>query len=74
MFVVNNKDQYKLNSEVHSINRKQTSNLYQPLTMYPKGTYYFGIKIFNNLLSDIKKLSYNVKQFILASSDILHLK
>jgi len=58
LFVIINEDQYMLNSEIHSINTRQNSNLYQPppnLTMYQKGTYYFGIKIFNNLPSDIKK-------------------
>jgi len=41
--------------------------------MYQKGTY-FGIKICNQVSSEIKKLSYIVKQFRLALSDILHLK
>jgi len=57
LFVENNEDQIMLNSEIHSINTRQNSNLYETpsnLTMYQKGTYYFGIKIFNNLPSDIK--------------------
>ena len=48
----------KLNSDIHSINTRQNSNFYQPLpnsTTYQKWTYYFGIKIFNNLLLTYKK-------------------
>jgi len=43
-YVVNSKDQYKLICEVHSINTKQTSNLFQPLSNFTtcqKGTFYF---------------------------------
>jgi len=56
MFVVNRTDQYKLNSEIHGINTRENCNLYQPLSNLKcqKGTYYFGVKIFNNLLSDVK--------------------
>jgi len=42
--------------------------------MCQKGTYYYGIKIFNNLPFGITKLSHNVKQFRLALSDFLHFK
>jgi hypothetical protein len=41
LFIVNSKDQYKLNSDIHSINTRQKSNLYQSLsslTMYRKWT------------------------------------
>jgi hypothetical protein len=34
--------------------------------------YYFDIKVFNNLLTDIKKLSHSVKQFSLALKKFLH--
>jgi hypothetical protein len=77
-FAVKNKDQYKLNYEIHSVNTRQNSNLYQPLfklTTYKKRVYYFGIKIFNNLPSEIiKKNSHNIKQFSLSLSDFLHSK
>jgi len=55
LFVLNNKDKYKLNSEFPSKNSRQNSDLLPAtnLTAYPKGTY-FGIKICNNLTSDIK--------------------
>ena len=53
------------------------STLYQPLfnlTTYQKWAYYFGINIFTNLPSEIKKNSHNVKQLSLALSDFLHSK
>jgi len=36
------------------------------LTKYQKGVHYLGIKIFNHLPQNIKKLSWNVKKFKLA--------
>ena len=77
LFIVNYKDQYKLNSDIPSINTRHDSNLYQQLsnlTTYERGTYYCGIKIFNNLPLDIKKFSHTIKQFRLALSYFLHLK
>ena len=52
IFVVNNKNHFYVNSEIHSINTRQNSNLHQPqanLTLYHKGAYYSGIEVFNNL-------------------------
>jgi hypothetical protein len=72
---VNNKDQYRETSEIHDKNIR--SNLHLPLTnlsVYQRGTYYNGIKVFSNLPPDIKKLSHNVKQFSLALKRFLHTK
>jgi len=52
MFVVESKSIFQLKSEMHGINIRQNLNLYQPqanLTLYQKGVYYSGVKIFNNL-------------------------
>ena len=38
LFVVNNKDQYKVNSEIHSINTRQNSNLPQIWQHIEKGS------------------------------------
>jgi hypothetical protein len=56
MFTVRNKALFQLNAEIHSINTRYKSDLHRPLVnlTYKKGTYYVGIKIFNNLPSDIK--------------------
>jgi hypothetical protein len=64
--VINNKNQFMVSSEVHSINTRSSSNLFQPLshlTIYQKDRYYVGIMVFNSLPSQINDLSYNRKQF-----------
>jgi hypothetical protein len=53
LFFVDNKNLFIVNSEIHSINTRQNSNLHQSqanLTLYQKGAYYSGIKDFNNLI------------------------
>ena len=52
LFITKNKDQFMTNSQIHRITTRQTSDLYVPtanLTIYQKGVYYQGIKIFNHL-------------------------
>jgi len=59
LFVINKRDYFKVNSELHNINTRTKSNLHRPipnLSVYPKGTYYFGIKVFNSLPSQKKGL------------------
>jgi hypothetical protein len=77
MYVVENKSIFELNSEIHDINTRQNSNLYQPqanLTLYQKGAYYSGIKIFNNLPPHIRNLFRDIKKFKLQLAKYLHLK
>jgi hypothetical protein len=74
--MIHNKDQYILNSEVHSMNTRQHYNLHQPLpslTKYQKGVYYLGIKVFNNLPSYIKPVSDNPKHLKSALKNFLHI-
>jgi hypothetical protein len=69
LFVTKKKDQFISNSQVHTINTRQTSDLHIPianLTIYKKGVYYQGIKIYNHLPKDIKDLSSNMNKFKLA--------
>jgi len=66
LFVAKNKDQFKTNSQVHKINTRQTSDRYVPtanLTLYQKGVYYSGIKIYNHLPTAIKDLSGDKNKF-----------
>jgi hypothetical protein len=71
---------------MHTINTRQNNNLYVPaanLTVYQKGVYYSGIKIFNHLPTTLKNLSHDknkfqtalkkipIKQFILQPKGIL---
>jgi hypothetical protein len=77
LFVVDNKNLFHVNSEIHSINTRQNSNLHQPqanLTLYQKVVYYSGVKAFNNLPSNLKNLSCDVKRFKLKLGKYLHLK
>jgi hypothetical protein len=49
IFVVNNRDQFLINPEIHSINTRQGSDLNLPLAnldIYQKGVHYSGIKVF----------------------------
>jgi hypothetical protein len=74
-FVVN-MDQYKINSDIHGRNTRQSSNLHQTtsnLSLYQRDTYYMGIKVFNSLPSYIKNLSHNIKQFKLVLKKFLFL-
>jgi len=69
LFVTKNKDQFLSNSQVHKINTRQTFDLYVPtadLTVYQKGVYYSGIKIYNHLPTVIKDLSDDKNKFKLA--------
>jgi hypothetical protein len=57
---------FKTNTELHSINTRSKNNFYFPqprLSIYQKGAYYMGIKIFNQLPSYLKAMSDNKKQF-----------
>ena len=52
IFLVNNRDQFLINSEIHDINTSHSSNLHIPsenLDICLKGLYYSDIKIFKNL-------------------------
>jgi hypothetical protein len=66
IFLVNNSDQFFINSEIHNINTIHSSNFHLPSTnvnIYQKGVYYSGINIFLSLPSNIKKFSNNPRTF-----------
>jgi hypothetical protein len=66
LFVVNNKDQFKSNSEIYSRNTRHNNNVHYPtcnLTVFQKGVYCFGIKVFNSLPSSIRNLAHDAKHF-----------
>ena len=69
LFLTKNKDQFMTNSQKHKITTWQTFDLYLPavnLTIYQKGVYYQGIKIYNHLPKTIKDLSGDKNKFKLA--------
>ena len=66
MFIIKNKNQFTINSEIHNIHTRQHRNLHQPtshLTGYQHGLYYSGTRVYNNLPSHIKQFSDNPKKF-----------
>ena len=76
-FVVENLSLFHVNSEVRGINTRQNFNLYQPkanLTLYQKGVYYSGVKVFNKLPPNIKNLFIDVKRFKLELGKYFQLK
>ena len=69
LFLTKNKDQFMINSQMHKIITRQTFDLYKPaanMTIYQKGVYYQGIKIYNHLSKTIKDLSGDKNKFKLA--------
>jgi len=66
LFVAENIDHFRINSEIHGFNTKSKSNLHLPpskLTVYQRRPYYSGIKAFNNLPTYVKNLLQTRKQF-----------
>ena len=71
-------DQYKVNSDIHGKDTRQSSNLHQTtskLSLYQRSAYYMDImdiKIANSFLFYIKDLSHNIKQFKLVLQNCLY--
>jgi hypothetical protein len=66
LFVINNRHHFETNSEFHNANTTTEYNLHHPLShlsVFQKGVFYTGIKVFNNLPVTIKDLSHNIKEF-----------
>jgi hypothetical protein len=60
---------FKSNSEVYISNNRHSFDLHLPvprLTTYQKGTFYMGIRCFNNLPFEMKALVNNVKLYKIA--------
>jgi hypothetical protein len=78
MYVANNKHLFTRNLEVHNHDTRSAKNFHLPitkLTIYQKGAYYTGIKIFNYLPNDIKNVANEIqfckktlKRFLLDNS------
>ena len=75
LFVVNNKNQFRMNSEIHSINTMNNSNFHQilsHLTIYQKGPFVCILRYITFLPPDIKYLSHNIKKFKSFLRSFLH--
>lgn len=65
-FVINNCNFLISNSVIYNINTRHNNNLDLPrvsLSVHQKGVYYSGIKVFNNLPTNITNPSCSKKQF-----------
>jgi hypothetical protein len=59
LFVLKNRSHFITNYDRHNVQTRQGDNFHLPtssLTLYQKGTYFAGIKIFNKLPSELKEL------------------
>jgi hypothetical protein len=66
LFIVDNMEKFQRNLDINSISTRHRYNPHVPnsnLSKYQKEVYYSGIKIFNNLPPNVKKLSHNIKMF-----------
>jgi len=76
LFVVtNNIHHFKINSAIHGINSRNKLNFYllSYLSVFQKGHYYMGIKLYEGLLAHLKDLINNIKQFESSVLGFLHL-
>jgi len=66
LFMLRNKYQFLVNSEIHHSDTRQRLNFHQPsvnVTKCQQGVYYLGVKVFNMLPSYIKIEFDNPKKF-----------
>jgi len=75
LFVVNYKCHFRMNFEIHNINTRQISDCSSPLlhlTIYQRGQFYMGIKLYKCFPTEIKYLSNNTNKFKLLLRSFLH--
>jgi hypothetical protein len=75
-FILKNKNQFTVNSEIHNITTRQHTILHQPtsnLTGYQQGIYYSAVRVYNHLPSHIKQVSDDPKKFELQLKEVLYL-
>ena len=75
LFMVRNKNQFLINSEIYHIDTRQHANFHQPsanMTKYQKGVYYLGVKVFSMLPSYIKTEFDNSKKFKMVLQKFLY--
>jgi hypothetical protein len=66
LFVIKNKNLFAVNQNFHTINTRHNLDLHLPtcnLTIYQKGAYFSGIKLFTHLPQTLKYLSGDIKVF-----------
>ena len=66
MFVARNRELFVINANVHNFPTRSHNDLHLPianLSVFQKGVYFSGAKIFNNLPTDLKQTFYDVYKF-----------
>jgi hypothetical protein len=66
LFVINNRHNFEVNSEMHNVNSRTRHDLHYPLSqlsVFQSGVYYAGIKVFNGFPVSVKELSTNTQHF-----------
>jgi hypothetical protein len=74
MLIVKNRDCYKSNSNIHTCNTRFDHDLHLPvadLTIFQKGGWYSGIKLYNHFPPVLKQLSHNIPTFKFALKKFL---
>jgi hypothetical protein len=69
LFVAENRELFITNSQIDNIDTGHNNNLHCPtcnLSVFQKRTYYFGIKVSNNIPPSITNIAHDIKQFKLA--------
>jgi len=64
--VAKNRDLFYANNDVHTFGTRYRNDLHFPsakMKVFQQGTFYSGIRAYNNLPKNIKDLSHNVKHF-----------
>jgi hypothetical protein len=77
LFMIRNKNQFPVNSEIYHIDTRQHANFHEPsvnVTKYQKGVYYIGVKVFNMLSSYIKTEFDNPKKFKVVLQNFFYMK
>jgi hypothetical protein len=65
-FVAKNNNLFLSNSEIHVINTRHNNNLHYPfckLTIFQRGAYCSGVKVFNKLPSNIQEQVHDITKF-----------
>ena len=66
MFVARNRELFTTNADVHNLPTRSHNDFHLPianLSVFQKGVYFSGAKIFNNLPTDLKQTFYIVCKF-----------
>jgi len=66
MFVARNRELFVINANVHNLPTRSHNDLHLPianLSVFQKGVYFSGVKIFNNLPTNVKQTFYDFYKF-----------